>query len=419
MTAWAILRRTGTVAAAMVLALQMAGCGLLLDTDPHPTDARVFECFVTLRSAGGEEVEVSSMMTPEFLNYDYFICTGGRCPSGCDRDEMSDFVPEWESWVVHRLDEIAAISDPADPLFGSDFRTRPGPWCRVPGTLHCEERGPMTFYGVSCPPSLPAATLPECGPVVPPPPGGEPCLTVDCGTVPCEEISFGDVPTGDVASRTVTVSNCGEVPVHVQIDETVIPAPPRSDFTIPAATNLCRARTPEEERLGRELQPASVSPPEASCTFEVVFAPTEPLEHRALIRFSSDVEPRHEIRLVGNAVGGVLDVDAPETVCLSTMSGSCTVTRTIRITNLGPGAVTVAGVSIVPTPGTGFEIVAPPPPPLPVTLSGGEILDVQLRWCGPPLASSTAMLVIDTGAAVEPTVMIPLTRTTGSCPPGT
>lgn len=419
MTAWAVLRRTAVVAAAVVLVLQMAGCGLLLDTDPHPTDARFFECFVTLRSADGEEVEVSSLMTPEFLSYDYFICTGGRCPTGCDRDETSDFVPEWESWVVHRLGEIAAISDPADPLFGSDFRTRPGPWCRVPGSLHCEERGPMTRYGVSCPPTLPAATLPDCGPAPPPPPGGEPCLTVDCGTVPCEEIAFGDVPTGDTAGAAVTVSNCGEVPVRVQIDETVIPVPPRSDFTVPAATNLCRARTPEEERLGRELLPASVSPAEASCTFEVMFAPTEPLDHRGLIRFWSDVDPRHEIRLAGNALGGMLDVDAPETVCLSTTTGPCTVTRTIRLTNLGPGAVTITEVRVEPTPGTGFEIVAPPPPTLPATLGRGDALDVRIRWCGPMTADVVAALVVETNAADEPTLMIPITVMTGSCPPGT
>ena len=417
MNAGSTLRTAILATMALAGGLQLVGCGLLLDTDPRPIDARFYECFVTLRSADGEEIEVSSLMTSEFLAYDYFICTTESCPTGCAREEVSDFLPEWQSWVVQRLDEIAATSDPADPLFGSDFRTRPGPWCRVPGSLRCEDRGPMTRY-VSCPPTPPPGSLPECAPG-PPPPDGEPCLTVDCGTVPCEEIAFGDVPTGDVAGAMVTVGNCGEVPVRVQIDESVIPVPPRSDFRIPATGNECRARTPEEERLGRELQPASVSPADASCTFEVLFAPTEPRDHAGLIRFTSSVEPRHEIRLVGNALGGVLDVDAPDTICLSSMSGTCTVTRTIRLTNLGPGTVTVASVGVVPTPGTGFEIVAPPPPTLPATLATGDVLDVQIRWCGPPLASAAATLVIETDAEADPTVIIPITRTTGTCPPGT
>jgi len=400
------------------LATQVAGCGLLLDLDP-PDGARL-ECFVTLRSADGEEIEVSSLMTPELMGRDFFVCIGGPCPPGCDRDEITDSMGDWHDWVAHRVAEVAAISDPSDPLFSSDFRTRPGPWCQVPGTLRCESRGAPTS-SLACPPAIPAATLPGCsGPPPPsPPPGGDPCLTVDCGATPCSEILFGDVPVGGSVGAPVRVTNCGEVPVRLQIDGSVLPIPPRSDFEMPVATNLCVARNLDEERRGRPLQPLAVDPAEASCSFEVMFRPLEPLSHRALIRFWSEVDPRHEIRLGGNALGGSIAVDAPETMCLSTMTGPCTPTRTIGITNDGPGDVTIREIRIEPTPGAGFEIVAPPPPPLPTTLRRGDTLEVRIRWCGPPLATAVAILVIETDAPAEPTVTIPLTRTTGRCPPGT
>lgn len=408
-----VIRRTSGAAALVASIIVVSGCGLLIDLDPP--NGTIYECFVTLRAADGEEIEVASLATPEFLSWDYFICTGGPCPTGCDRDEEADFLPDWESLVARRLDEISSISDPSDPLYGSDFRTRAGPWCRVPGSLRCEPRGPITT-GVACPPSLPAASVPECA-GAPPPPGGEPCISVECGASPCREIFFGDVPTGERAGSTVTVRNCGEAPLRVQIDETVISVPPRSEFTIPDAANGCRARDPGEERLGRLLEPFSIAPDQSSCSFDVHFAPTEPLEHRGLIRFASDADPRHEIQLAGNAVGGTLEVDAPETTCLATSSDPCTITRTIRITNRGPGAVAITGVRIEPTPGTGFEIVAPPPPTLPATLGRDASLDVRLRWCGPMSADVAAALVVESTAVVDPTVVVPITVTTGTCPP--
>ncbi len=411
------LRRLPLVALVLLLVGLFPGCGLLIDLDPP--DGNLLECFVTLRNPDGEVVEVSSRLSEEFLGRDFFLCTAHGCPDACDFSTVAAAEADWRNWVQVRLDQVAAITDPADPLFGSDFRTRPGPWCEVEGTLRCERREALANRP-SCPAAIPTGTPPVCTAVPP----GPACVEVSCpGATPCTGIAIGDLPVGETTGETVTVSNCGDVDARVQIDETVIPLALLADFEIPAAANGCRPRDAVESVSGRLLVPAAVDPAESSCSFDVLFRPTAPGDHFGRKRFSSSANPTHEIDLRGHGVAGSVSVVGPaDEICFpGATAGPCTPERSITVTNGGPGAVTVTDVRVEESPaGSGFELVAPPPPPLPVTLRAGESLTIRVRWCRSAVPLPGAILVIDTDDPDNPTIFRRLTTDIPTpCAPGT
>jgi hypothetical protein len=248
------------------------------------------------------------------------------------------------------------------------------------------------------------------------------CIEVRCAATPCPEIDFGDLPVGETASAAVTVANCGAVEARVQLDESVFPLAERADFAIPAAGNGCRPRDADEAVAGRLLPPAATDPAGSACAFDVVFRPTEPGPHLGRKLFTSSAAAVHRLDLRGNALGGSLRLGGPpDEICFAAAAAApCAPERAIVATNDGPGAVTVTDVRVEEVePGSGFELVAPPP--LPVTLRPGETLVILVRWCrATTLAPPGATLIIDSDDPANPTFFRRLsTDLPAPCRPGT
>ncbi len=209
-------------------------------------------------------------------------------------------------------------------------------------------------------------------------------MEVECdGVAPCTDLTYPRLPLGAGEARTVLVRNCGGEDdgfVTVAVDGMITPIAPLADFSIPPDTNACLPRTPEEMRDGRALQLATVDPLESECTFDVVFEPTDTGIHEADASFGTSAGP-YRIRLYGEANSGILVDDAPDLVCLSNPAAVCSERRTIRVTNTGPGQVTIDSIFINPAAAGNFRILRPPPPPLPTTLPPDGFVDIEIEWC--------------------------------------
>jgi hypothetical protein len=415
--------RTGVVSIAAVVTLAGAGCGLLLDVDPYPRGTEI-ECFVTVVNPDGVEVDISSRTHPDFVEgipdfrggggfggggsggvrpiRPFFTCPA--CAASCAVADTAAAEIQWRRWINQRIDEIAAGSASDSP-----FRVHPGPWCVKetdggPSTLRCELRETLTSVP-TCGPALTAGPLGGCPGVA----SGGSCLEVDCdGAAPCSEIVFPSREVGTSATSLVTVRNCGapdDAAITVSVDDRVMPLGPRADFAVPDRSNGCLPRTPEEMRDGRVLELPSVAPLESSCTFEVTFAPRTAGLHQGEKVFPTSAVPAYRIGLEGDAPGGRLVADPPELVCLNNPAPSgCSETRTIRITNSGPGSVTIDAVRFGAAAAANFRIVRPPPPTLPTTLATGGFLDVTVQWCpGGAPAVQEGDFIVDSNA--EPPLM--------------
>jgi hypothetical protein len=423
----------------LCVAAFLPACGLVLDLDPP--DGSALECRAVVRSADGQRESVSSLTSPDFVEITtlpdgttetaairgYFLCTSGPCPEDCPRGEtVAGAQADWESWLGIRVREKTAD---ATSVFGQ-FE---GPWCLEPDSLRCVDAGPLPS-SLTCG-LLPAADrLPVCvGP--PPPPPGDPCIRIECdGTAPCETLDFGSVNLDSPAIRTVVVSNCGgtaapDISLTLSGDVLADVAFTQGDFAV--VRNDCLPDTPEEMLAGEEiLTNPLVDAINSRCEFEVQFDPANPREHGAEIAFRSDLDPRHSILLRGNGIGGALRFEVPdlpvptsipEPLCVDALIGSCTRNRIVRITNTGPGAVTITNIQFaIGTPN--WEIVAPPAAALPITLAAGDPpLDVTVRWCdSPPPVEGRGVLSIDTNAPDTPSFTAVLQRQPppGMCPAG-
>ena len=383
-------RSVASYLARLLLVFAVPGCGLILDPDPpepspRGSEAERLECFVTVQS-GDMQVALSSITHEDFgARRDYFTCVSPHCPTTCSRRTEADAEADWSRWVRREIERIQTT----DPT--STFSMVDEGWCQVPGTLRCEPLGTL-LTDLTCDDLPPLDPLEVC-----PPPVGDACVEVSCPDPGCSEIDFGAVPISDTplsggVSQTVVVSNCGEVDVRTQIDETILPVGARSHFVIPVDTFQCGARTAEEMMLGRILE---VPPGDSDCSFDIVFRPTMPLDHAGRKVFWSEALSDHTIELRGFGVGGGLIDDAPAMICLPEAT-PCTAEQTITLTNGGPGPVIVRTIA---TSATNFEIVTPTPAMLPITLNAGDPpLEVRVRWCAGPPGAVAGTLQIDTSA---------------------
>ncbi len=424
---------------ALVFGALLPGCGLILDFDPP--DGSILECRAVVRSADGHREPVSSMTSPDFVEIttlpdgttetaairDYFNCTGGPCPGGCPPgDTIAGAEADWETWLGIRVRE-KSVDDTS--VFGQ-FE---GPWCLEPDTLECRIAGPIQEGGLTCG-LLPSAPLPICvgGP---PPPPGDPCIQIACdGTSPCETLDFGSVNLGSAVTRTVTVSNCGATAapdIALVLSGDILPdlAFTQGDFEV--SRNDCLPDTPDEMLAGEEILTNPLADlANSSCELDVTFGPLNAREHGAEIAFRSDLDPRHSILLRGSGVGGTLTFEVPdlpvptsipEPLCVDALTGSCTRSRIIRVTNSGPGSVSITDVRfVIGTPN--WQIVTPPAASLPITLAPSDPpLDVEVRWCdGPPPLEFRGQLVISTNAPAMPSFIAILQREPPprTCPAG-
>ena len=402
-----LLRFGGIVALVVASSL---GCGLILDFDPP--EARHMECLATVENGEGVRVDVSSLTHPDFVENiptfsggggvptggsggtaplrPYYVCTTSSC-GPCFFATPADAEADWRRWLEQRIAEVAA--GPDSP---SLFRMHAGPWCVVPGSLRCEERE-IVDRDPSCGPALTAGPISDCG-TTPPPPGQ--CLEVSCrGGAPCTAIDFGLVATGASATETVTLRNCGgetDRAVTIQVDPVVRPLTLDADFAVPR--NGCRVR-PGDPALGRQLTTASLDPAESTCDFDLTFTPMHAGYQEGEITFASDLDPSHRIRLSGQVEGGGLTIDRTSVWCLDPAPpGGCTAEQIVRVTNGGPGAVTIRGISF--GTGTGnFFVRRPPPPPYPIVLApGAPPLEVAIQWCPGGAAETGGDLNFDTNA---------------------
>ena len=417
----------------------LPACGLILDLDPP--EGTALECRAIVRSVDGQREVVSSLTSPDFVELttlpdgtteeaalrDFFLCTSGPCPSACPQGEtIAGAEADWESWLGIRVGEQSTDDT-------SVFGQFEGPWCLEPDTLQCFDAGPLPS-GLTCGVLPSVERLPVCvGP--PPPPPGDPCIRIECdGTAPCETLDFGSVDLGFPAVRTVAVSNCGgtaapDISLSLSGDVLADLAFEQGDFEV--VRNDCLPDTPDEMLAGEEiLTNPLVDAVNSRCEFDVQFDPVNPREHGAEIAFRSDLDPRHSILLRGNGVNGTLTFEVPDLpvptsipdeLCVSALIGSCTRNRTVRITNTGPGDVTIDDIQFaVGMPN--WEIVAPPTATLPITLAATDPpLDVMVRWCdGPPPLEYLGVLVITSNEADTRSFMATLERKAPPdvCPPG-
>lgn len=404
-------RLTRLVALAGALAAGALGCGLLLDFDPP--EARHLECLATVENAEGVRVDLSSLDHPDFVDAvpafgggggggpgggagtapmrPFYVCEAASC-SDCSYADAADAEVDWRRWLATRIGEIAAAAPSA-----SLFSMHPGPWCVVPGTVRCEPRERVD-RDPSCGPPLVAAPLADCGGMPPP---TDQCLELSCrGGAPCSSIDFGLQPTGSRTAEVVTLRNCGDptqLPVRVQVDPTVMPITLDAEFEV--ARNDCAPRTPMEVATGRVLALASVDPAESACELELAFAPANAGLHEARIAFASDVEPSHRILLMGQVAGGGLALEGGDVVCLpDAPPGGCSPERVLRLTNGGPGTVTITAIRMADGIGDLF-VRRPPPPSYPIVLApGSPPVEVSLQWCPGGPGVNAGSLVIDSNA---------------------
>ncbi len=416
------------------------GCGFFID-EFIPRGPSL-ECTAQVRSADGHVETISSLTHPDFVEIvtsggttetaqlrEYFLCEAGSCPApdACPRfSSIANAEADWESWLGLRV-----RGQTAEPT--SVFGQFEGPWCLVPDTIVCTEAAFQEGYG-DCGLLPSVDRLPIC-PDAPPPPPGDPCLEIACsGGVPCTSVDFGDLPLGGTATETVTVSNCGATAspdIALVLDGEILPdlAFGQRDFAV--TRNDCLPDTPEEMLAGEEiLTNPLVDAVNSRCEFDVTFAPENPREHGAEIAFRSDLDPRHQIVLRGNGLGGSLIFEVPDlpdpraippAICVDAVVGSCTRSRIVRITNTGPGAVTITDVRL-DRGAPNWQVVMPTGAALPVTLGPADPpFDVTVRWCtSAPPEELDGQLVIDTNSPDTPTFLLGLNRQgSGTCPPGT
>lgn len=408
-----------------------------MDLSPETPQGQEIECFVTVVNPDGVEVDISSRSHPDFVEAvlsfsggggfggggsggtrpirPFFVCPD--CAAACAVADPAEAEVQWRRWLNQRITEVAS-----EPPSDSPFSVHPGPWCVQetdggPSTLRCVLRENLTSVP-SCGPALTAEALPGC-------PGAPPtgtCLEVDCaGTAPCTEILFPPQNVGTSSSSLVTVRNCGAPDdgfITVSVDDRIMPLRALADFAVPDATNSCLPRTPDEMRDGRVLQLPSVDPLESSCTFEVAFEPEAAGKHEAEKVFPTSTVPAYRIRLEGDAVGGRLVDDAPDLVCVHNPGGTaCSETRTFRLTNSGPGSVTIDSVGFGAMGAANFRILRPPPPVLPTTLSMGQFIDVTVQWCSGAPNEDEGDFIVDSNAN-PPFAPIKFMFQPTPCPPG-
>lgn len=434
-----VLRPLAPLGLCLVASALLPACGLILDLDPP--EGTALECRAIVRSADGHREVVSSLTSPDFVEIttssdgssetaairDYFQCTSGPCPRECPPGEtIAGAEADWESWLGIR---VRGQSSDDTSVFGQFD----GPWCLEPDSIQCVAAGPLQS-GLTCGLLPSVDRLPVCvGP--PPPPPGDPCIRIECdGSAPCTTLDFGDVDLGRPATRDVIVSNCGGTAapdVSLTLSGDVLPDVAFSQGDFAVVRNDCLPDTPDEMLAGEEiLTNPLVDALNSSCTFVVQFDPASPRAHGAETAFRSDLDPRHSILLRGNGIGGALTFEVPdlpvptsipEPLCVDALIGSCTRERTVRITNTGPGAVTISAITFaVGTPN--WEVTAPPAASLPITLAPADPpLEVRVRWCdGPPPLEFRGILTIDSNAPATPTFTATLQRELPptTCPPG-
>lgn len=393
-------------------------CGLVLDFDPP--EARHMECTATVENPDGIRVDVSSLTHPDFVRpvpsftggggvptggggataplRPYYVCEPGATCGPCSFADATAAEADWRRWLPQRIAEVAALADSP-----SLFRMHAGPWCVVPGTLRCEARE-IVDRAPACGGALTAGPIADCGSG--PPPTGQ-CLEVRCrDAVPCTAIDFGLVPTGASATESVELANCGDptmLPVGIAVDPAVMPITLDADFAI--SRNGCAAR-PGDPPTGRLLQLPSVDPAESTCSFDVTFAPTHAGLHEGTTAFASEVDPSHTIRLTGQVAGGGATLDTTSPFCLEddTPPGDCSAVGVIRVSNGGPGSVTVDDVRFAFAT-SNFFVRSPPPPPFPIVLApGAPPLEIRVQWCRGGAGETANELVIDSNAdpPIEP-----------------
>jgi hypothetical protein len=89
----------------------------------------------------------------------------------------------------------------------------------------------------------------------------------------------------------------------------------------------------------------------------------------------------------------------------------------VRVTNGGPGAVTITDIRF-DVGGGNFFVRRPPPPPFPITLAPGDPpLEVALQWCPGGAGELAGELTIESNADPPLEPLKVGHRDPASCPP--
>ena len=362
------------------LSLAQAGCLLTGETVHYRYVYNRYACRATLvnTSTGERRVVESSMLARtapgaparDFFDYDW---------DGNGTRNEADVLLDWRRYLSARV------------LTSGDFAG--GSWCVMPSDISCTRGGTVSFASSTHTP-LPAGAPTEC-----PVDAGARLEVSAPGLTPGGQLSFPDTPVGGASAPvTFTVTNPSTVPVRVNgvgfLPGGGADAPDfvKSDSCLPTAADMGR---------GHLLAPGG------TCSFQMQFrpqhrdgvaecaaaAPDESCRRVATVSVTgeSDLERNNlapaNVALSGRAIGGSLVVEPASEVCFSRRVdciGCCTETRVIRISNGGPGELTINSVGLTgDSAANGFQFLAPYPM-LPGRLRlGGLPVDLNVRYCNP------------------------------------
>lgn len=191
-----------------------------------------------------------------------------------------------------------------------------------------------------------------------------------------QRLDFGAVDPGATATRTFWIRSTGDVPLHVAGVRSVA----SSTFGVPDLTIFPRDLAPGEE---------------LAVTVNALGSPVPgfPLAGELWVETDDPLRPRAVITAVGRTSGPRLQVPSE---LLDLGSGGSPLTTNLVATSVGTDPVTVVKVGVRDDPPFAISGV----PPLPLTLSAGEALTVQVTCTGQP-GRHRSQLVIEhrTGGA--------------------
>jgi hypothetical protein len=385
-------RRTlGPAAAAfLLLLLTTLGCSLVSETPRFVNRYNKYTCRATLVDTATGEVRMLVSNAPEinplpsgetgyvFFDYDW--------DADSDRD-IDDVLLDWRRYINSRI------------LTSPNYTGRS--WCIRPADTSCERDGTHDVRVEATPSPLPDGTAPtDC----PPSDSGARLEVTAPGLTADNQLVFADTPTGlTSATVTVTVANNSILPLVVNSAD-LIGAGDSADFEKLAAGDSCQP-DPDERRLGvgHTLDPTE------RCSFAVRFRPqsragapvcdsagvNETCRRYAALEVAGQTSmadggralPPLYVRLSGRVIGGRLLIEpATNEVCFTgapSNPGECTETLTIRMSNGGPGELTIYSAGLAGDSATnGFQQLAPAPM-LPRRLAPGEYVEAYVRYCHP------------------------------------
>lgn len=203
-------------------------------------------------------------------------------------------------------------------------------------------------------------------------PAGSPCFSAD-------SLNFGDVTADTTATRTLTVTNCGNGPLTLSKFS--------SDTTAFAAVNSCVAIAPGD-----------------TCQIQIEFTPlTDETDGNAAISFVDDAGVAYTEWASGAGVAGIASPSPSVVDFGSVLVGGSPAIATLTILNAGNGSLSIQDVT---ARGSAFSLAGDAC--VGAVLPSARPCDVAIEFSPTAAGSAQGTLEIDSSDPIHPTLSIPL-----------